>query len=260
MAIPAPARSRIDRFALRVPKTAELAAGRIRRQIVVGELKEGEALPSETALMAEFNISRPTLREAFRILEAERLIYVLRGGQGGARVRFPDPSTASRPVGMLLQLGGTTLNDVWEARMLIEPPLARRVAERGDRADLKELRRNIQRHHETLSDPEAFSRATVEFHDLVLKSAKNQTLHLLAEILDEIFHRHAQRVLDEHRPLGDQPELNKTTLRAHARLVALIEAGDGNKVESAWRRHLELAGGVMLKMCGPTTVIDLSEP
>ena len=49
---------------IRVPKTAELVAAELRRKIVRGELAEGDALPSEAALMAEFAVSRPTLREA----------------------------------------------------------------------------------------------------------------------------------------------------------------------------------------------------
>ncbi len=58
----------------RVPKTAELVAAELRRKIVRGELAEGDALPSEAALMAEFAVSRPTLREAFRVLESESLM------------------------------------------------------------------------------------------------------------------------------------------------------------------------------------------
>jgi DNA-binding FadR family transcriptional regulator len=70
---------------LRAPKTAELIASYIRGQIVRGDLKTGDALPSETVLMEMFGVSRPTLREAFRILEAESLISVRRGARGGAR-------------------------------------------------------------------------------------------------------------------------------------------------------------------------------
>ena len=71
---------------LRAPKTAELIASYIRGQIVRGDLKTGDSLPSETVLMEMFGVSPPTLREAFRILEAESLISVRRGARGGARV------------------------------------------------------------------------------------------------------------------------------------------------------------------------------
>src|SRR2546423_893707 len=70
---------------VRVPKTAELVARALRRQIIRRELGQGEALPSESALMEQFGVSRPTLREAFRLLESESLIEVRRGVRGGAR-------------------------------------------------------------------------------------------------------------------------------------------------------------------------------
>ena len=84
---------------VRVPKMAELVAAQLRRKIVRGELAEGEALPSESALMAEFAVSRPTLREAFRVLESESLISVRRGARGGARVQVPEGTVAARYAG-----------------------------------------------------------------------------------------------------------------------------------------------------------------
>ena len=115
-----------------VPKAAELVAASLRRQIVRGQLKEGDALPHESVLMATFAVSRPTLREAFRVLESERLIRVRRGAHGGARVHVPDSDVAARFTGLVLQHRGATVADVLEARALIEPPAAAILARRGD--------------------------------------------------------------------------------------------------------------------------------
>ena len=104
---------------VRAPKTGELIAAHLRRRIVRGELRAGETLPAESQLMEQFGVSRPTLREAFRILEAETLISVRRGSRGGARVVAPDTSVAARYVGLLLQMQGATINDVYEARMIL---------------------------------------------------------------------------------------------------------------------------------------------
>ena len=105
---------------VRAPKTAELIATHLRRQIVRGDLTPGETLPPEHQLMEQYGVSRPTLREAFRILEAETLINVRRGVRGGARVLAPDASVAARTIGVLLQMQGTTIDDVYEARMISE--------------------------------------------------------------------------------------------------------------------------------------------
>ena len=85
---------------VKVPKTAELVAAQLRNQIVRGELREGDALPPEAALMAQFGVSRPTLREAFRVLESEALISVRRGARGGAHVHTPDGDVAARYAGL----------------------------------------------------------------------------------------------------------------------------------------------------------------
>ena len=113
---------------VRVPKTAELVAAHVRKQIVRGDLRQGDALPTETALMEEYSISRPTLREAFRILESEGLIIVRRGARGGARVLEPSPDAAARYAGLVLQHRGTTLLDVLDVRVMVEAPAARLVA------------------------------------------------------------------------------------------------------------------------------------
>src|SRR6201995_6135095 len=102
---------------VRVPKAGELVATQLRRQIVRGDLREGDALPSEAVLMERFGVSRPTLREAFRILEAEDLISVKRGSRGGARVTQPSLSVAARYVGLLLQVQGTTIAEIGRAHV-----------------------------------------------------------------------------------------------------------------------------------------------
>ena len=79
---------------VRAPKTAELIASQLRGQIVRGELKAGDTLPPEITLMEQFGVSRPTLREAFRILETESLIDVRRGSRGGAQRRAGAPASA----------------------------------------------------------------------------------------------------------------------------------------------------------------------
>jgi DNA-binding FadR family transcriptional regulator len=77
---------------IRTPKAAELVAKRLRNSIIRGELKAGHALPGEVALMAHFQVSRQTLREALRVLESESLLSITRGAHGGPRVLSPDPN------------------------------------------------------------------------------------------------------------------------------------------------------------------------
>ena len=125
---------------VRVPKMAELVASQLRRRIVTGELAEGDALPSEAVLMTQFGVSRPTLREAFRILEAESLIVVRRGAGGGGRVQLPSDDVAARYAALVLEHRRTPVQDVWEARSLFEPPAAGVLAAHRSEADIAALR------------------------------------------------------------------------------------------------------------------------
>src|SRR6195952_1560326 len=117
--------------AVRSPKTAELVAQTLRKMIVDGQLTDGDFLPYEADLMAHFQVSRPTLREAVRVLESDQLVEVRRGSRTGARVRVPGPEVLAKPGALLLAISGTTLGDVMTARIGIEPYAARLLAENG---------------------------------------------------------------------------------------------------------------------------------
>src|ERR1700712_971581 len=125
--------------AVRSPKTAELVAQTLRKMIVDGQLTDGDFLPYEADLMTHFQVSRPTLREAVRVLESDRLVEVRRGSRTGARVRVPGPEIVARPAALLLALSGTTLGDVMTARIGIEPYAARPLPGGGIKGGPDEL-------------------------------------------------------------------------------------------------------------------------
>ena len=117
----------------RGPRAAALVAAYLRRQIVEGNIQDGDELPSEAVLMEQFDVSRPTLREALRVLESEGLLTVRRGAIGGSRVHAPDPKVAAQFAGRVLEHRGTTLADIRQVRLMLEPQCAKLVAEQQDR-------------------------------------------------------------------------------------------------------------------------------
>lgn len=240
----------------RIPKTAEIIADAIRRDIVRGAVQEGDSLPAEAELMEQYRVSRPTIREAFRILESEGLIELRRGARG-ARVQLPNEVAASRSVGILLQFRGATLSDIWDARIVLEPPLAGRLGKVKRKGELERLHRSLDDHRHNLTNAEAFALATAEFHYLVVTLAGNRTLALLAALLDEVFRLHATEVATDNSHGLDHDQLHRVTLREHEKLVRLIEEGRSADAEDFWRRHLESSASVMLSQHGATTVLDL---
>ena len=243
---------------LRVPKAAELVAGRIRSQIVRGELTAGDALPTEGELMREFGVSRPTLREALRVLESESLIEVFRGSRGGARVRVPQVDVASEYAGLLLQFSGTTVVDVLNARQVLEVGAVGMVAESKRKSGLRSLREALAAEEAALDDLEGFRVAATRVHRALVEASGNQTLQMLHSMIDKIAQRHSEvvsavQVTDPPR----RPAWRTNSHAVHVEVVDLIEAGDAAKAEALWRAHVRESNRVMSRQVGAKTVLDL---
>ena len=253
--VPAPSRPLGHR--IRVPKTAELVAAELRRKIVRGELAEGDALPSEAALMEEFAVSRPTLREAFRVLESESLISIRRGARGGARVQVPNGNVAASYAGLVLEYRGTTLKDVYDARTFIEAPCAVLLAQRRTGGDLRRLREAVARAELLMDDPPAFIRAHMDFHALVVELARNETLSVLNGMVRHIIELANWSHVDLDAGSPENVRANKRGFRAHVRLVELVAAQQPADAEVLWRLHLQEAEDYLLRNRAMTTVLDL---
>lgn len=172
---------------LREPKMAARVAEQMRRMFIRGEIPEGALLPSESTLMERFGVSRPTLREAFRVLESESLIEVQRGVHGGARFTHPKRETLARYAGLILEYQGVTLEDVYEARAALETPMVKQLASDRDPAIIAELEEMIAR--ETVHTGGAAVDIRTEFHAAIAHLSGNRTLQLVSEMLHHIIER-----------------------------------------------------------------------
>jgi DNA-binding FadR family transcriptional regulator len=123
-----------------VPKAAEVAVAALRRRIILGLLTEGDPLPSEDELMVELAVSKPTLRQAIRILESESLVTVRRGAHGGIHVSVPRVETAAGYAATVLEYRGATTADLFEAAVALEGPCAAMLARRRTPDQLERLR------------------------------------------------------------------------------------------------------------------------
>src|ERR1700689_949968 len=247
---------------LRVPKAAELLAARIRGQIIRGQLKEGDALPSEGELMETFGVSRPTLREAIRVLEMESLLRMRRGSRGGALVTAPDPTVAARAVGVLLQLRGVTLRDIHEARTMIEPMAARHIAEsRDSRAAREILRARNEAGRACIRDFREFPHVSWEFHRGLIEGTKNQTLAVLWQTIADIIElivtsRYTRPMVPTE--IEEQVARNQRSVRANDRLLKLLESRDADGAEKYWTKHMVAVATSLLADDGDA-VVDLPD-
>lgn len=242
---------------MRVPKTAELVADHLRRQIVRGELREGEALPSEVALTERYGVSRPTLREAFRVLEAERLITVRRGARGGAIVHEPSAAMVARYAGFVLEHVGSSLADICEARVQIEGPCAAQAAERRTPEDVARLRAAISACEVVGHDHQRLVVQSSDFHTLVVEIAGNKTVMLLHSVIRAIIDMAKFRRFDETAESSARRKAFTHGGSAHSLLADHIEAGDAEAAESLWHRHLRASNRLLLELPGSHAPLDL---
>ncbi|WP_395666475.1 FadR/GntR family transcriptional regulator [Methylocella sp.] len=232
----------------RSTKAADLVANQIRAAIIRGELAAGDLLPAEPRLIEQFSVSRPTIREAIRILESEDLLVVLRGARGGARVLKPTAGSVSRAAGVALQAQGATLADIYEARLLIEPAAAARAARERPQKTAQALQAQVDAEYDIGDDFGALCVALAEFHRILLAHSGSQTLALLGVVLQSLVERHQALVearFDEERA-DARARLAQIVVAAQQKLIDLIAAGEAEEAERHWRRHMEAARGFWL--------------
>lgn len=252
----------LTRQAIRVPKTAEVVADHIRKRIIRGELKEGDFLPPEGQLMTTLGISRPTLREAFRILEAEMLISVVRGSRTGARVHQPRVESVSRYAVFVLQAQGTTISDIYDARLAIEPFVVRRLAEARDQQAIERLRAEADRLTAFVEAKRYvdFMIGVAEYHRLLVEVGGNHTLFFLTAILQDVVARYQVETLSRRRmPEDIQRRRSLWGIRSFRRLIELIELGKPDEAEAHWRLHIVNANKAWVESDSGARLIDIMD-
>jgi GntR family transcriptional repressor for pyruvate dehydrogenase complex len=228
---------------LRQPKLAELVANVLRQQILNGELVDGQLLPNQDSFVSEFGVSRPSMREALRILEAEGLITVRRGNVGGAVVHRPKAQHVAYTLALVLESRQTSLDDVGGALRQLEGTCAGLCARRADRATevVPILRQANEQAEASLDDWLDYIRATSEFHNGLVDLSGNDTLRLLVGSLESLWLTHVRNWAESSTAVGTVPDraYRAKGLKTHVRLTELIEKGDVAAVTALAESHFD---------------------
>jgi len=223
-------------------RTAEIIADELRRQIIDGELADGDVLPRQEVLVEQFDVSLVSLREALRILETEGLVSVRRGNRGGAVVHAPAKASAAYMLGLLLQSDYVPLGDLGTALQELEPMCAALAARRADRADelVPTLREINQAIAESIDDGARFTEIGNQFHDEVVRGCGNHTMIAVVGSLETLWTSHLQQWADETAARGEYPSMSKrrVALNIHNKITDAILAGDGERARRLAARHL----------------------
>lgn len=218
-----------------VKKPYEQIADQLLTLIVDGTLKVGQQLPSEAELALDFGSSRATVREALRVLASYDLIKTKKGANGGSFVSEPSPDRIathlSANLRLLSQVQHITLDDLLEARMLVEVPAARLAARKQDRSQFQRLRDLVPSAPLELTGDTQF-RLNRDFHFGLVQASGNTLLSLAAEPIFLILQTHLRR-----SNLGD--DFYVQMAEDHRAILKATENGEEDVVEEAMGAHIE---------------------
>lgn len=213
--------------AARVGKVAEKVAREIARRIGAEKLQPGTQLESESQMLAKYGIARASLREALRILEVHGLVTIKAGPGGGPVVAGVSTRDFGRMSTLYFQAGTMTFRELIEARLVMEPVMARLAAERSDPALIEKLLALST----TLESDAAYLHTSAEFHRLVASMSDNRILNLFSHSLEDIFH---DRVSGMLFPLSRREKV----VAVHAAIARAIARGEAAKAERLMRDHM----------------------
>lgn len=148
----------------------------LREVVVSGRVLPGQRLPSERALTELMQVSRATVREALRALEAVGLVDIRLGGSGGAFVRSPDPRMIGSALSTTLVMQGATEGELTEYRLTFERENAALAAERAtseERAHLQELLDQVRATDTGLEDWAGIEGLDFSLHELLPRLTHN---------------------------------------------------------------------------------------
>ncbi len=215
-------------------KQYEQIAEQLRTLVVDGTLQPGARLPNEAVLAREYGVSRATLREALRSLAAQDLIRTAKGAGGGSFITLPSVEHVSSfvhsSITLMADANDVSLEDLLEARELLEVPAARLAANRRDDDELERLRETIPEEPLRLGPDQQFV-YNQDFHSVVIDCCDNALLAIAAQPIFGVLQRNLARTkLGErfHRAINDQ----------HRSIAAAIEAGDAEAAGGEMQAHL----------------------
>jgi len=217
-----------------VAKAARVVAQALRERILTKEFEPGTNLPPVESLVEQYGVSRLTLREAVNILEADGLVRVRRGPGGGATVQAPDSLSITRSLESLLRFEGTTIEELLEVRLVVDPLAARLAAENATEEDLHRMDESLERQAspKVLNSADAWFAENLYFHWAIAAAAHNPVVRVLCESLQHVALADTLRV----RPKAAD---RKMSVQDHLEIVAMLKARDPDGASAEVRRHIE---------------------
>src|SRR5246127_921104 len=208
-------------------KRASKVADRIIEDVIAAGWPVGEILGSEAELLARYQVSRAVFREAVRLVEHQQVARTRRGPGGGLVVTEPTVDAVIDAVVLYLYRAEARLDELFEARFVLEDIATGLAPARFEEQDLATLRVFAE---EAQPVPPTDPRA---LHVLVAAMSRNPAVELFVDVLTRV----AMLYSSGWQDFG--PALRTQTNHAHARIAQAVMSGDASTAQQRMRRHLE---------------------
>lgn len=213
-------------------RMSEAIVEQIRALIRADQLRPGDRLPSERDLCERMKVSRVTVREALRVLEAGGLLEIRVGARGGAFVTAPSSDRLGANLADLLKLSPLTSSEVTEARQIVELGIVPVVVERATDEDIAELRDMTREHLAALKRGEYTMALSAEFHVRVAACTHNAAIEMLVRSF------HGPLLMSLREAQTASPLMGHRGTTEHRDYVEAIAARDQDKALTIMQTHI----------------------
>jgi GntR family transcriptional regulator, transcriptional repressor for pyruvate dehydrogenase complex len=212
----------------------EEVADAIRAWMFGRGLQPGDRLGREEDLAQRFGVSRPTLREALRLLSSAHLIRATKGPGGGIFVAATPEQGIGRSVtdsvASMLSADSIDLDELIETRMLLEVPLAGLAAQRASEDDVAALRAVLEAAGDS-AQGDAFRGFDTRLHGLIAEIAGNRLARAFTQWIGQVLQPPLHVLIEP-------AVVDAVVVEQHRDIVRAIERGDPTAAERAMREHL----------------------
>jgi DNA-binding FadR family transcriptional regulator len=222
---------------IRRRRAFEIICDQIRERLLAGVLRPGMRLPTERELAEQLVVSRTSIREAMRTLEHAGVVTIRKGSQGGAFIRQNEPTVVAEMMQSLLGSGAFTLNELTEARVLIQDVVVHLACERGTAADFKVLAHNIDQTEEATRTGRVLDRIelSIEFYRLLASATRNRVIALVIDSLSSILLDFLRARFSGHPDVVPLPAL----IESRRKFLKYLVARDANRASREISSHLQ---------------------
>lgn len=221
-------------------RASEVIYEQIYQKIASGELKAGDRLPAERELAEQFHRSRPSIREALRMLQQDGIIQITVGTNGGAVVQGITLESAELPLRKLIDAGVISLQELVDYRVLNDRNCAELALRYRTEEDLERLREIMVRYRTAIPDSDVMNDVDIEFHQALAKASHNQLCILMSEVVTSLCTSLFWKVAASDMDPESVYAINQAAYDNHMKILHALETRD-------------LDG--MIQSCGDTTTI-----